>query len=133
MGAGSILTALKLAWQFRFLILLTVVIGAGGWVLWRMDSLEQEAKDAREALGEAVRINGELAKTNALLEAAKAYSEQALAQKLARKSREADQLGKLVQHVMAQEKTNACVASPAIRAVLDSMREPYVSADGGVE
>jgi uncharacterized protein HemX len=120
----EVILFLRALWRWRFTILLALTLGVGGWVLWRMDQLKDDAAEARADLAEAVRINGDMAKAMDQLEAAREFSERALADRLARKSKEADRLGRLVQHVMAQERTNACAASPAIRSVLDGLRNP---------
>jgi uncharacterized protein HemX len=119
MGA---LAALRTVWAFRFTIAIGLALAVGGWMLWKMERLKAETKAAEEAFTKAAEINSELAKSFERLDVAKQESEAALTHKLARKSKEADRLGKLVEHVMAQEKSNACATSPAVRAVLDSMR-----------
>lgn len=128
MDPFSAIAIARALWAWRFTVLLGVVIAGGGWALWHMNNLEREAKDARVAVGEAVRINGDLAKSNERLQAAKEHAEKSLAGRLARKTEEAERLSTLVERITAQEKTNACALSPAIRTLLDGLRS-----DGVVE
>lgn len=115
---------LRVLWSFRFSILLLLTIAGAYLGAKYMLQLRDEAKEARAAFAEAERINSDLAKAMERLNAVRQFNEHALTLKLARKSKEADQLGRLVEHVMAQEKSNACAASPAIRSLFDSLRSP---------
>jgi len=93
-----------------------------GWLNFWMDHYHNATRDLERDLGSAVKANSELNQAFKQLNTEKIASEKALADKLARKNYEADRLGKIVQNVMAQEKSNACVSSPSVRAVLDSLR-----------
>jgi hypothetical protein len=125
-GSAIAKKVLEFLWDYKWWIggaVAVVITAASMWGMKQyIDHLQTKVAAWKSAAEHAVQINTQMAMAMIQLEQEKEASEKALLSKLTRKSYEADRLGKLVQHVMAQEKSNACAASPSVRALLDSLR-----------
>lgn len=114
----GIFAALRLAWGLRYVLLAVAVVAGALYV----KQVFADRAHLKAELVTATQANKEMAEAFNALEAEKKRSEEILGKQMARKAAEADRLGKLVQHILSQEATNACVDSPAIRALLDGVR-----------
>jgi hypothetical protein len=107
-------------WRWRFSILVMLVLAAIPAVKLYIDHVKGD--QAKAALAMAAQINKENVETLNQIKLDRALAERILGDRIARKSKEADRLGDLVQHILSQERTNACAASPSVRALLDRLR-----------
>lgn len=126
LGPWAAKAAASRLWRYRWWILggvgTVAMVAYIGFLKWQVDHYRKSADEWAEIAETAEQVNAENLKAFHELEAEKKRVERLLNQRIARKSKEADRLGDLVQHILSQEKSNACAASPAIRALLDGLR-----------
>ena len=127
-GALSIAAAL---WRWRFAILLLVAIAAGVVAKLYIDRLRAERAVQDAALAAAAQANKETVEALGTVKAEKAAAEKLLADRLARKTAEANRLGKLVKHVLAIDAAGECPVGASVDAALDGLpADPAVAPVG---
>ena len=118
----GVLGILALLWRWRFTLLIILGLGLAGGVYLRLWSLKLERDAAEADLKDAVTANAVTVATLNSLKAEKDRNEALLASRASRKSKEADQLGKLVKHLLEAKDEGSCPSMPIIDNAIDGLR-----------
>ena len=104
-----------LLWRLRFIIALCGAFILGCWVIGWWDKT-QDLKREREDL---IATNQATMEALDAIKAEKAKNEALLADRAARKSKEADQLSAIVKKILSHDASTDCPVSPAVNDALD--------------
>ena len=105
------------AWRFPIAILLAVMAAGGIWL--RLGHLNAQLDKARAERAQLIETNQATMEALDALASEKARNESLLADRAARKSKEADQLSAIIKRINDRDKALDCPVSPAIDDALD--------------
>lgn len=116
MGA---LTVLATIWRWRFPLAILFAVACAGGIWLRLDYLKAKLARAESERAELIATNQATMEALDALQAEKARNETLLADRAARKSKEADQLSAIIKRITSHDQSLDCPVSPAVDDALD--------------
>ena len=110
----SVLAVLATIWRWRFPIAILLGLAAAGGIWLRLDYLNAKVARYKAEREELISTNQATMEALDEIKAEKAKNERLLTDRAARKSKEADRLGKLVQHILETKDEGSCPSLPII-------------------
>lgn len=121
MSVLAIMATLRTIWAWRFPIAILLAVAAAGVIWLRLGYLNAKLETARAERAELIATNQATMEALDALEAEKARNEALLADRAARKSKEADQLSAIIKRINDRDKSLDCPVSPSIDDALDGV------------
>lgn len=117
----SALAILATIWRWRFPIAILFAVMAAGGIWLRLDYLKNKVARFEAERTQLIETNQATMEALDALQAEKARNEALLADRAARKSKEADQLSAIIKRINDRDKALDCPVSPAIDDALDGV------------
>ena len=117
----SVLAVLATIWRWRFPIAILLGLAAAGGIWLRLDYLNAKVARYKAERDDLIATNQATMEALDEIKAEKARNEALLADRAARKSKEADQLSAIIKRINDRDKSLDCPVSPSIDDALDGL------------
>lgn len=114
MSIASIIALARTVWAWRFPIAILLALFAAGGIWLRLDYLNGKVAKLKAEQADLIATNQATMEALDQIKAEKARNEAILADRAARKSKEADQLSAIIKRLGTYDSAKDCPVSPAI-------------------
>lgn len=108
-------------WRWRWILLPIAIYLAGMWTWGWIDGLRDSNAALKREQAELIATNQATMEALDQIQAEKAKNEAILADRAARKSKEADQLSAIIKRITSHDASTDCPVSPAVNDALDGL------------